>query len=201
MGTYLTGSEKRRIKRETGDQKKQFNECLLETAKLFNRELDEDLVNVWGQLLEYCSPEEANRALKSWQFKGAYFPKPAEILQLVANERDSLRMKGSAPGCANCHDGFVVTNPDDSPADYIVRKCECVENSALRVSRIRRGLHSGYRWADIKWLMKHRMLDAGKPWTDEQWAALLDELDKKRAGGAPIWRRTHEQPAVDAERT
>lgn len=184
---HFSRSEKRRTKRATGKIEKSFAECLEETAKIFSKTLDEDLVNVWSELLNYCSTEEAVSALKQWQFQGGYFPKPAEILQLVANGRDAERMKGQAPGCSNCHDGYVITNPDAKPSDYIVRRCECVTRTELRSGK--RHLHQSYDWNDIKFLWKKRMLDAGKSWTPEQWEQALQELDSKRRDGPPPWRR------------
>jgi hypothetical protein len=47
---------------------------------------------------------------------------------------------------------------------------------------------SGYGIEDIKWLMKKRGLHE-KRWSIAQWEELFAELDAKREGGAPSWRK------------
>ena len=75
-----------------------FRKVLKATSELFNTLLTEDVLRIWKDLLNYCSDAEAVRALKEWQYQGTYFPKPQEILQLVANERD--RQKIEKEGCS-----------------------------------------------------------------------------------------------------
>lgn len=56
-------------------------------------------------------------------------------------------------------------------------KCEC------------RHLHGrGYGKNDILWLWKKRQSSA-KPWTEADYETAMQELDKQRAGGAPVFRR------------
>lgn len=114
-----------------------FQKTLKATANLFNVLLNDDVLRIWKDLLNYCSESEAVQALKKWQYEGAYFPKPAEILQLVANERDAQRYKNDDPGCNLCHDGWIITNPLAKPSDYRMKACECIKNPALRANRLR----------------------------------------------------------------
>lgn len=136
-----------------------FQKVLKATASLFNALLTDDVLRIWKDLLNYCSENEAVRALKKWQYESAYFPKPLEILQLVANEREERQIK--EVGCS--------------------KECQ-------------RRHWTGYNENDIRWMFKKRFVDQGKPWTDEQWASLLDELDSKRTGGAPVWRQENSLP-------
>lgn len=52
----------------------------------------------------------------------------------------------------------------------------------------------GYHTNDILWLMKKRMSKhtPGEKWSLADWEAAFNELDEKRAGGAPEWRKTTE---------
>lgn len=131
-----------------------FQKTLKATANLFNALLNDDVVRIWKDLLNYCSEAEAVRALKKWQYESAYFPKPADILQLVANERDAKQIEEI--GCSK----------------------ECQKRH-----------WTGYNENDIRWMFKKRFQEQGKRWNQDQWAALLDELDSKRTGGAPLWRQ------------
>lgn len=132
-----------------------FQKTLKATASLFNALLSDDVLRIWKDLLNLCSEREAVRALKKWQYEGVYFPKPQEILQLVANERDELKIKKE--GCS----------------------AECQRRHGL-----------GYGVNDVRWLLARRMVDQGKKWSEQQWDALLVELDAKRHQGPPPWRQT-----------
>lgn len=46
----------------------------------------------------------------------------------------------------------------------------------------------GYGTNDILWLIKKRMASS-QPWTEGMYDAALTDLDRRREGGAPEWRR------------
>lgn len=132
-----------------------FKKILKATADLFSKQLSDDELRVWKDLLNLCSQAEAEAAFKQWQMTGAWFPKPTEILQYVADARDERKI--AEEGCS--------------------KECQKMHGR-------------GYGENDIRWLWKRyseqRAIDPEvKP---EQF---LDELDSKREGGAPGWRREH----------
>ena len=47
---------------------------------------------------------------------------------------------------------------------------------------------TGYGWEDVKWLLKKRGLHADR-FSISQWEELFVELDSKREGGSPNWRK------------
>lgn len=105
----MSPSQKALPSSESGKTEKQLKESLLRivqaTATLFNKLLSDDALRIWRDLLNYCSETEATEAFKKWQYEGTYFPTPAEILQLVANERDTIRQKqeGCSRECQSRH--------------------------------------------------------------------------------------------------
>lgn len=82
-----------------------FQKTLKATANLFNALLPDDVLKIWKDLLNYCSEREAVTALKQWHYQGAYFPKPHEILQLVADAREKVRIEktGCSTECQKRH--------------------------------------------------------------------------------------------------
>ena len=149
-----------------------FTKVLKATAKLYNSEPDDDVLKIWKDLLNYCSEAEAIEALKQWQYQGAYFPKPAEILQLVANARDAARYTDAGPGCNLCSDGWIILNSLAKPSDYEVKPCECRTNASLRANRIKAPQRGhGFGWEEIMDECKRLGLGA--------------ELSKRFANGNP----------------
>lgn len=111
-----------------------FQKILKATASLFNALLSDDVLRIWRDLLNLCSEQEAVRALKKWQYEGVYFPKPQEILQLVANERDELKIKkeGCSIECQRQHGlGYGVND--------------------IRWLLARRMQDKGTKWSEAQW--------------------------------------------------
>ena len=48
---------------------------------------------------------------------------------------------------------------------------------------------TGYGWEDLKWMLKKRGLHAER-FSIAQWEELIAEMDSKREGGSPSWRKT-----------
>jgi len=68
-------------------------------------------------------------------------------------------------------------------SDTVSEVCECEH------------LHGrGYGLEDVKWLMELRLAKTvpGEKWSLSQWEELFDELDERRQGGPPAWRKTYE---------
>lgn len=118
---------------------------LRQTAKLYNATLDEEVVKIWRDLTNYCLEKEAVAALQRWQYESAYFPKPSEILQSVANERDRRKRQSDRAGCEKCNQGWIVVNPEATRSDWKVKACECLTKPELRTES-----HSGPMSADDK---------------------------------------------------
>lgn len=151
-------------------------------------------MKIWTKALSNCTDPAIEWAFDSWQRNGTFFPKIAEIMPLIHAYGSSAANRFQT--CGNCHDGYVITNPEAKPCDYVVRRCECVEKAIVESKMpshtcdesCKRRHHRGYGEQDIKWLWKKRMQSA-RPWTEADYMAALDQLDKIRQDGAPGWRR------------
>jgi hypothetical protein len=164
------------------------------TAKIFQKDISPSEYKLWTGILRDFTDASIGWAFDVWNRNGKFFPKPAEILELIAAFGASS--ENQVKLCGKCHDGYVVTNPEASPSDYIVRRCECL-NALIAASKVpaqkcdlecKRRHGRGYGEGDIKWLIKERM-KSSKPWTDADYEIALQQLDKVRTGGAPEFRR------------
>lgn len=192
------GDAKRRQRRLQGLIKKALsdssNNVIEETAKLFQVTLAETDWKIWNKAIGRYKDEAIEWAFESWQRNGRFFPKPAEILSLLATYGSSPENKFQT--CGRCTDGYVLVNPEAKPSQAIFRRCDCVETAIIE-GRIpdhacdetcKRRHHRGYGEQDIKWLWKKRM-QSSRPWTEADYMAALDQLDRIRQDGAPGWRR------------
>jgi hypothetical protein len=66
---------------------------LAKAAVLFSKELTEELVLLWDSILASCSVEECEYAMDQWMRNGKFFPKPANVLELVETYRDGNRYR------------------------------------------------------------------------------------------------------------
>ncbi len=57
--------------------------CLTRTALLFSRVLTVEEIQVWKGFLETYSASAIEYAFENWQRNGHFFPKPAQILELI----------------------------------------------------------------------------------------------------------------------
>src|SRR6266851_10277169 len=57
--------------------------CLMRTALLFSRVLTVEEAQVWKDFLATYSSEAIEYAFENWQRNGHFFPKPAQILELI----------------------------------------------------------------------------------------------------------------------
>jgi hypothetical protein len=184
-----------RPKRGSGRTKKQLTvtslKALQETADIFSKELTDSDLKVWGGILSEFGQPAIEWAFDNWNRNGAFFPKPTEILQLIHTFGGSS--ENQVKLCGLCHDGFVISNPNAKPSDYIMHRCPCLQ-AAIAAAKVavkavyRSRYGRGYHGNDLMWLWKERQKSKG-PWTEAMYYAALDRLDKIRSGGAPEWRR------------
>ncbi len=62
-------------------------------ALLFSKELTEELILLWDSILANCLAEECEYAMEQWMRNGKFFPRPANILELVEVYRDGNRYR------------------------------------------------------------------------------------------------------------
>jgi hypothetical protein len=191
------GDAKRRQKRLQEAIKKSLSDTaekmLNETAQLFQVNLTETDLKIWNKAIGRYKDEAVVWAFENWQRNGKFFPKPVEIMGLVYAYGASPENKFQT--CGKCTDGYVLVNPEAKPCDYIFRRCECVETAIIEAKVpahtcddvCKRRHHRGYGEQDLKWLWKKRMA-SGRSWTEADYAAALDQLDRIRQDGAPGWR-------------
>jgi hypothetical protein len=137
---------------------------MLKTCRgMFAKELTDEEVRVWNDFLREYSLPELRYAFENWVRNSRFFPKPKDIVDLVEAFRVTQKDRSGYPGC------------DDQCKSRHFR---------------------GYGENDVKWLMKRcemmkDMTDpqATKRMTESEIEQLLSELDSKREGGAPEWRR------------
>lgn len=131
-----------------------FQKTLKATASLFNALLSDDVLRIWKDMLNLCSEPEAVRALKKWQYEGVYFPKPQEILQLIANERDAQKIEneGCSTECQRRHGLGYGTND-------------------VRWLLARRMEDQGKKWTEAQWEALIAELDAKRHQGPVSWRA------------------------------
>ena len=165
------------------------------TAKLFGRDVTASEYKLWTGILRDYQDNCIEWAFDTWNRNGKFFPKPAEILELIHSFGSSTENQTKL--CGKCLDGFVITNPEAKPSDYVMRRCECVESAIaaqkLPVHRCDRECQSrhgkGYDLNDVLWLFKKRKASPKAKWTEADYLSAMDELDKMRQGGKPQWRQ------------
>jgi hypothetical protein len=169
-------------------------QSLGETATIFSKTLTDIDYKIWGVVLRGCSDKAIAFAFEKWNENGKFFPKPAEVLELIAAYQLSETPKVQL--CGKCMDGWIVTNPDASPADYVVRRCNCVDQAVtdqkiaehICDAACKRRHGRGYHTNDVIWLWKERQ-KSSKPWTEADYESALKRLDSTRAGGAPDFKQ------------
>jgi hypothetical protein len=164
---------------------------LTTTAKVFSKDFTAKEYKLWTGILSDYSDTAVEWAFENWQRSGKFFPKPAELLELLHTFSSSS--ENQVKLCGICKDGWVITNPDAKPSDHIMRRCECMQaainESKIPVRASDKARHGrGYGANDVLWLWKSRQT-SGTRWAAADWNAALDHLDGLRAGGAPEWRR------------
>ena len=168
--------------------------ALQQTSSIFNRELVASDYKLWGGILWEFTDAAVVWAFENWNRNGKFFPKPAEILELI-------HAYGSAADnqikyCDRCKQGWIIVNPEASPADYKVVRCQCVLDAIAQAKipdtkcdrECQRRHFRGYGEKDIRWLFKRRMASGDKDWSPARWESLLDELDGAK-GQKPEWRQ------------
>jgi hypothetical protein len=70
------------------EQKRQL---FAKMALLWSKELTEDLLLLWDEILKGYSVDEVDYAVEHWMRNGHFWPKPADILQLVSVYREDKR--------------------------------------------------------------------------------------------------------------
>lgn len=139
------------------------------------------------------SDQAISWAFENWNRNGEFFPKPTQIMALL--QTHGTEVQNQTKFCDKCNGGWVIVNPDASPADYKVVRCQCVEDAiaAQKVAthvcddECKRRHGRGYGTNDMLWLFKKRMASS-VPWTEEMYESALRELDGKREQGKPAWR-------------
>lgn len=172
--------------------------ALQATASLFNKELEAGDLRLWDRMLYSFSDQAIVWAFEQWQRNGKFFPKPAEILELVRAYGSSA--ENQVQYCGHCQEGWIAINPEASPADQQVRRCECVM-AAIADSKLpahkcdsackaRHG--KGYHTNDVLWLFRRyqRELAVNPKAKPEDF---LDELDRKRQSGVAAQDWQHQE--------
>lgn len=151
-------------------------------------------MGAWQVILRNCSDPAIVWAFENWNRNGKFFPKPSEIMELV-------HAFGSSPDnqiqtCKKCTNGWIIVNPNAKVSDYKVIACECVQE-AIQLGKIpthhcdaecQRRHGKGYHTNDLNWLIKRYLTEKAKN-PDVKISDLMNELDSKRQGGAPEWRK------------
>lgn len=207
----LPGSEKQATTSQGPSPKERLKSCLETASGFFKSVPTEGEGRIWLDLLNLCSAGEIEEAFRKWHFKKwgdqwPRMPQPGEILEMVGYDRANVKNQDAPWGCENCAEGwipfvgFYTTKSRTTYSDVkMVRPCECQANAGLRTAN--RTPDSGYGENDVKWIVARRAMaitfeDAEKKivkrWSIAEWEELFNELDEKRAGGAPEWRKETE---------
>lgn len=106
---------------------------------VFGKELAEDEVRQWREFLGPVPSWLVTKAFLEWAKKGKFFPKPAEILELVESHKGYNREKFRACEKDGCIDGWVrvftgmTIGSSETPPKSVDRKigavvrCKCWE--------------------------------------------------------------------------
>src|ERR1035438_5188518 len=100
---------------------------LMETAKLFSKDLTSTEYKFWAGILSDFQDAAIVWSFDNWNRNAKWFPKPAEILELLHTFGASVQTKTNL--CEKCKDGWVIVNPNAKPSDYKMRRCECFEGA------------------------------------------------------------------------
>lgn len=105
--------------------KSSIDEKLTKTALLFSRTVSPEEFEIWEQCLDHQPMPAIDYAFDAWQRNGRWFPKPADILQLIAVWKDGRPDKNRFIPCGRdgCIDGWVTVTPPG--VDKKLRRCEC----------------------------------------------------------------------------
>jgi hypothetical protein len=125
---------------------------LQRAANLFGKDMTESETEVWADILNGVSQDACEYAFENWFRNGKFFPRPANILELVQ------------------------TYASNQPREV------CDDACKRRHGR-------GYDTNDLLWLWKKRQASGATKWTKADYEAAMQELDSKREGGAPLWRK------------
>ena len=162
---------------------------LLKTCQsLFAKDLSEEELQFWKQFLTQFSLQELRYAFDNWNRNGRWFPKPKDIGDQCEAYRIALTNSEYPIGCHRCEwTGFYMTTKEGYK-EHVAVPCPCRKNVALREKKPYEHYGQGYGENDMKWLFRRmqQIYAAGDTPNSE---ALLTELDSKRKGGAPEWRR------------
>ena len=72
-------------------ESRQKRELLAKVALLLTKELSEEFLEMWDQILLPYSVDEVDYAVEYWLRNGQFFPKPAQLLQVIRTYRDGNR--------------------------------------------------------------------------------------------------------------
>jgi hypothetical protein len=106
--------------------------ALQKMCRRLNKVITVERINLWHEDLAPYPVEGIEYAFDCWGANAKALPVLADIVGMLqtwtipnAGERDE-------PGCEKCKDGFIVTNPEKSVADWVVTPCECIRDRSLR---------------------------------------------------------------------
>ena len=111
---------------------KQWEDQLNKTCLLFTRTLDASEIEVWKKFLEAEPPSAVTYAFENWQRNGRYFPRPHDILELIAVFKTDNQIQKRFIPCGKCDEGWVRVsqgrtaggNPVDPKVGAVMR-CQC----------------------------------------------------------------------------
>lgn len=114
---------------------KNISAALNKTTLLFSRTLQPEEFEAWEQALAGVDPSAVIWAFADWQKNGRFFPKPKEILDLVASYRAKNQRKFVS--CGSCEEGWIRVftgntaggNQVDPKLGAMVR-CQCFKDWA-----------------------------------------------------------------------
>jgi len=102
----------------------------LALPSVFNRELTEADYELWGRILAPYPVKAIDFAFDNWGRNGKVWPKPANILELIAAW--NLSNKPEFKGCSNCEDGWIRVFDGKTwgghavdPKVGMVKRCQC----------------------------------------------------------------------------
>lgn len=119
---------------QSGLSEPSAKQALLKTCQaMFSKDLTEEETAFWANLLQSIEVEALRFAFDNWNRSGRFFPKPAEILELVeAFNLSKRKIEGEFRPCGHCDNGWIYVytgrtaagNPIDAEFGG-VRRCQC----------------------------------------------------------------------------
>lgn len=94
-------------------------------------------------------------ALDSWGRNADQLPSLAKLLQLLQTWNFPSASRRDGPGCEQCNQGWIVTNPEKKVCDWIMKPCACIADRSLRKEK------------------------TGVKMSAEEWKRLTAEIDRK----------------------